>query len=140
MKKLFISAAALLFCLTASSVYAADVSVEKFTHQNVPGSQTCYTEEKDKAEIEVTQLPDVYMGMRINNPVIRAYLTSDTDTTVSVRAEQYNKFGKLLNTDEGSVNINGGSAVFEFNRVRNADSVKIYADGEYTGGLNDTIK
>lgn len=140
MKKLFISAAALLFCLTASSVYAADVSVEKFTHQNVPGSQTCYTEEKDKAEIEVTQLPDVYMGMRINNPVIRAYLTSDTDTTVSVRAEQYNKFGKLLNTDEGSVNINGGSAVFEFNRVRNADSVKIYADGEYIGGLNDTIK
>lgn len=39
------------------------------------------------------------MGMRINNPVIRAYLTDDTAKTVTVKAEQYNKFGKLLKTE-----------------------------------------
>lgn len=138
MKKI-LSTFAVMLCLGAAMTASAqEVTLEKFTHQNVVGSQTCYAD--DTAEKDITALPDVIMGMRINNPVIRAYLSSDVQSTVTIRAEQYSKFGKLLRTDEKQINITTDSTAFEFDRVRNAYSVKIYADGEYIGGINDDVK
>ncbi len=137
MKK-FIAAAAIICCGFMTTAYAEGVEVTKFTHQNVVGSQTCYSG-SDLDETTVTELPDVIMGMRINNPIIRAYLTADETQSVTVKAEQYNKFGKLLKTDENTISVGTGETAFEFNRVRNADSVKLYADGEYIGGVNDSL-
>ncbi len=137
MKK-FLAAAALICCGLMTTAYAEGIEVERFTHQNVIGSQTCYSD-SDCVETTVKELPDVVMGMRINNPVIRAYLTSDTDASVTVTAEQYNKFGKLLATDEDTLTLGTTETAFEFSRVRNAESVKLYANGEYIGGLNDAV-
>lgn len=130
---------AVLMCFGIfTSAHAEGITVEKFTHQNVVGSQTCYGD--DTEEKNITVLPDVVMGMRINNPIIRAYIKADTEKTVTIKAEQYNKFGRLLKADEQSVSLGEAEEAFEFNRVRNADSVKIYADNEYIGCINDTVK
>ncbi|MCD8180233.1 MAG: hypothetical protein LUF26_01955 [Firmicutes bacterium] len=137
MKK-FIAAAAIICCGFMTAAYAEGVEVTRFTHQNVVGSQTCYSG-SDLDETTVTELPDVIMGIRINNPVIRAYLTADETQSVTVTAEQYNKFGKLLKTDENTISVGADETAFEFNRVRNAESVKLYADGEYIGGVNDSL-
>ena len=141
MKKTLFAAALMACCLGASAAHAEGVTVERFTHQNVPGSQTCYDQPEDVAETEVTaELPDVYFGMRLNNPVIRAYLKSDTPVTSEITAEQYSKFGKLLASETRSVEIGAEETAFEFDRVRNSVSVKLYADGEYIGGINDEIE
>ena len=141
MKKTLFAAALFACCMSASAAYAERVTVERFTHQNVPGSQTCYDQPEDAEEKEITaELPDVYFGMRLNNPVIRAYLKSDTPVTSEITAEQYSKFGKLLASETRAVEIGAEETAFEFDRVRNSVSVKLYADGEYIGGINDEIK
>lgn len=141
MKKTLFAAALMACCLGASAAHAEGVTVERFMHQNVPGSQTCYDQPEDVAETEVTaELPDVYFGMRLNNPVIRAYLKADTPVTSEITAEQYSKFGKLLASETRSVEIGAEETAFEFDRVRNSVSVKLYADGEYIGGINDEIE
>lgn len=141
MKKTLFAAALMVCCLGASAAYAEGVTVERFTHQNVPGSQTCYDEPEELAETEVTtELPEVYFGMRLNNPVIRAYLKADTATSAEITAEQYSKLGKLLSTEKREVQVGTEETEFEFERVRNCVSVKIYADGEYIGGINDEVR
>lgn len=137
MKKLTKIITLFLCCgiMTSANVYA--VSVEKFTHQNIAGNQTCYSGD-DLLEKDIADLPEVVMGMRINNPVIRAYLKNDTEKTVNVKAEQYSKYGRLLKTDEfENVEVSSEGTPVEFKRVRNAVSVKLYVDNEYIGGIND---
>ena len=139
MKKM-ITIFSVLLCMGAvTAAHAEGVTVERFTHQNIAGNQSCYSGD-ELNETEVTALPDVVMGMRINNPVIRVYLKADADKTAEIKAEQYNRFGKLLSTDTQTVSLGTYSRSFEFRRVRNAVSVKIYADGEYIGGLDDAVK
>lgn len=112
--------------------------LKKVTHQNQPGSQTPYTDSEEK---EITEIPDILLGMRINSPVFRAYISSNTDTaeTVQIEAVQYNKFGDEIKRDLFSETVSKGSNDFTvcFNRVRGCDKIKLFANGSYIGGIND---
>ena len=50
----------------------ADNDTPYFTHQNIVGSQTCYSNDTD--ETVITEIPNVYQGIRINQPVFRVYM------------------------------------------------------------------
>ncbi|MGN0149927.1 MAG: glycoside hydrolase N-terminal domain-containing protein, partial [Clostridia bacterium] len=66
-----------------------------FKHQNVVGSQTCYGDDTD--EKTITEIPDVYQGMRINQSVFRVEgLTASESYTVKEEL----KDGTVLKTDE----------------------------------------
>ncbi len=139
LRKIFIStAAAAVICGAASAAYAAEADIVKITHQNVAGSQTCYSGD-DLIETEITQIPEVYFGMRINKPVFRVYvkLTAPTAGEIEIRTEQYNAKGRLLDTATRTISAAAGENEYsvELDHVRNAASMKVYADGEYIGGI-----
>ncbi|MBQ8301047.1 MAG: hypothetical protein IJX57_03700, partial [Clostridia bacterium] len=103
---------------------AVDVGSVVFKHQNVVGSQTCYGD--DTAEKEITDIPDVYQGMRINQPVFRAYMDASTaGETFTVK--QMLKDGKVLKSEEI---IATDAGVLEFKHVRNCEMIEILYDGE----------
>ena len=96
-----------------------DVGTVTFTHQNVVGSQTCYAD--DVAEKEITSIPDVIQGMRINQPVFRAYFDASTaGKTFTVRQEL--KEGTVLKAEEVTATDAG---VLEFKHVRNCEMIEI---------------
>lgn len=139
MKKLALIIPVAAVCTLASTAFAADVEIEKFTHTNVAGSQTCYTGE-DLTEKTVTDVPDVYFGMRINKPVFNIYLKAkgESDGSRTIKIEQYSKKNKLLSVEEHTININGSEEYsIEFSHKRNTDYIKVYENGEYIGGLGE---
>ena len=71
-----------MLCSAAGSCVTARAADVVFKHQNVVGSQTCYSG-GDLKEITITEIPDVKQGMRINQPVFRAEgLTANKSYTV----------------------------------------------------------
>lgn len=88
-----------------------------FKHQNVVGSQTCYGD--DTAEKTISEIPDVYQGMRINQPVFRAEgLTASKTYTV----KQELKDGTVLKIDEVTATDAG---ILEFKHIRNCEMIEI---------------
>lgn len=139
MKKLVIAISAASVCILASTASAADMQIEKFTHTNVVGSQTCYSGE-ELEEKTVTEVPDVYFGMRINKPVFKAYLKagSAAEGSRTIKIEQYSEKGKLLSSEEQTVELSGAEEyTVEFSHRRNTEYIKLYENGEYIGGLDD---
>ena len=106
----------------------------QFTHQNVVGSQTCYTSDDDKAEKTVTQIPSVIQGMRINQPVFRAKgLTANTAYT----AVQLLKDGTVLRSEELTADANG---TIEFKHVRNCEAVEILSGETVVASLGTELE
>lgn len=139
MKKLALIIPVAAVCALASTAFAADMEIEKFTHTNVVGSQTCYTGE-DLKEKTVTDVPEVYFGMRINKPVFKVYLKAkgESEGSRTIKIEQYSKKNKLLSTEEHTININGSDEYsVEFSHRRNTEYIKVYENGEYIGGLGE---
>ncbi|MGM9936200.1 MAG: sialate O-acetylesterase, partial [Candidatus Ornithomonoglobus sp.] len=134
-------ASAAVICGAASAAYAAEADIVKLTHQNIAGSQTCYSGD-DLIETEITEIPEVYFGMRINKPVFGVYvrITAETAEDVTITTEQYNAKGKLLDTDIQTINAAAGENEYsvKLDHVRNAASLKVYADGEYIGGIDNS--
>ncbi|MGN0164482.1 MAG: hypothetical protein ACI4EA_13045, partial [Candidatus Ornithomonoglobus sp.] len=142
LKKILIStAAAAVICGAASAAYAAQTDIVKLTHQNIAGSQTCYSGD-DLIETEITKIPEVYFGMRINKPVFGVYvrITAETAEDVTIKTEQYNAKGRLLDTDIQTVNAAAGENEYsvKLDHVRSAASLKVYADGDYIGGIDNS--
>lgn len=108
----------------------------KFTHQNIIGRQTPYT---DTNENTIKTIPEILMGFRINQPVFRAYINVSTVRRVEFKAVQYNGWGNEIKTDTFFENVAKGESIIEFKRVRNCESIKVFADGEYIGGIDDEI-
>lgn len=137
-KKIASAAAAMSLLFAASAVHAQTADLTKITHQNVRGSQSCYTD-ADCVETEITEIPNVVFGMRINKPVFRAYIkiTADTAGTSKIKAEQYNEKGKLLRSDEQTIAVTAGTNEYSiaFNHIRNAAEINLYADDAYIGGI-----
>lgn len=139
MKKLVFAVSAAAVCILASTASAADLQIEKFTHTNVVGNQTCYSGE-ELEEKTVTEVPDVYFGMRINKPVFKAYLKagSAAEGSRTIKIEQYSEKGKLLSSEEQTVELSGAEEYsIEFSHRRNTEYIKLYENGEYIGGLDD---
>lgn len=139
MKKVVFVVSAAAVCTLASTAFAADMQIEKFTHTNVVGDQTCYSGE-DLEEKNVTEVPDVYFGMRINKPVFKAYLKADSaaEGSRTIKIEQYSEKDKLLSSEEQTVDLTGAEEyVVEFSHRRNTEYIKLYENGEYIGGLDD---
>lgn len=134
-----IAAVLCLSVIAAANAYAA-VKPDKFTHRNIAGDQarTCYSGD-DLLEKDISAgLPEVVMGININNPVVRAYLKNSIQTNVKVKAEQYSRFGRLLRTDEfENITVTPDGTPVEFIRARNAEEIRLYADDTYIGGIND---
>lgn len=106
----------------------------QFTHQNVVGSQTCYTSDDDKAEKTVTQIPSVIQGMRINQPVFRAKgLTANTSYT----AAQSLKDGTVLRSEELTADANG---TIEFKHIRNCEAVEILSGETVVASLGTELE
>lgn len=118
----------IISCVLSASMLCASVSVlpvkaedtPYFTHQNVVGSQTCYAD--DTAETTVTQIPNVKQGMRINQPVFRAYLGSEA-ANQSYTVIQQLKDGTVLKSEEVTADGNGA---LEFKHVRNCERSRRY--------------
>ncbi len=139
MKKLVFAVSAAAVCILASTASAAELQIEKFTHTNVVGNQTCYSGE-ELEEKTVTEIPDVYFGMRINKPVFKAYLKADSaaEGSRTIKIEQYSEKGKLLSAEEQTVVLGGAEEyTVEFSHRRNTEYIKLYENGEYIGGLDD---
>ncbi|MDO5396594.1 MAG: sialate O-acetylesterase [bacterium] len=143
MNKKLTAIAAAAFMLAAVHAQAADIAGAsvKFTHQNVHGSQSCYTD-ADCIETEITEIPDVVFGMRINKPVFRAYvsITAEAGETVTLRAEQYNAKGKLIKSDTKEIQTTAGTAEYQidFDHVRNTESIKLFVNDSLAGSLGST--
>ncbi len=131
MKKMISCILSIAMLSSVIPVKAADFAVGTFTHQNVVGSQTCYA--NDTAEKAITEIPDVIQGMRINQPVFRAYMESG-DVTYTVN--QMLKDGTVLNSEEIKTNADG---VLEFRHVRNCEMIEILS-GETVVMSLDTEK
>lgn len=131
MKKMISCILSIAMLSSVIPVKAADFAVGTFTHQNVVGSQTCYA--NDMAEKAITEIPDVIQGMRINQPVFRAYMESG-DVTYTVN--QMLKDGTVLNSEEIKTNADG---VLEFRHVRNCEMIEILS-GETVVMSLDTEK
>ncbi len=105
-----------------------------FTHQNVVGSQTCYAD--DTAETTVTEIPNVKQGMRINQPVFRAYLGSEA-ANQSYTVNQQLKDGTVLKSEEVTANADG---TLEFKHVRNCETVEILSGETVVASLDSDLK
>ncbi len=138
MKKLLscvLSISMLCSSMSGLTSYAetVDVGTVEFRHQNVVGSQTCYAD--DTAEKVITEIPDVIQGMRINQPVFRAYMDASTAGKVFVVNQQL-KDGKVLKTEEV---IATDAGVLEFRHVRNCEMIEILYNGDVVASI-DTEK
>ncbi len=104
----------LLTEFTLSARAEGDVT---FTHQNIVGSQTCYSNDTD--EQTITEIPNVYQGMRINQPVFRA---KGLTASKSYTAIQKLKDGTVLGSEAVTADANG---TIEFKHVRNCEMLEI---------------
>lgn len=120
-----------MLCTAAAGLTAAAEETVVFTHQNIVGSQTCY--EDDTEEKEITDIPDVIQGMRINQPVFRAYLGSD-HAGAGFTVEQLLKDGTVLRSEELTASEEG---VLVFKHVRNCEMIRIW-DGDRLAASLDT--
>ena len=130
MKKMisYVLSASMLCSSLAGLCVTARAEGVVFKHQNVVGSQTCYSE-NDCKEITITEIPDVKQGMRINQPVFRAEgLTSNKSYTV----KQELKDGTVIRTDEAAANSSG---TLEFKHARNCEMIEILDGAEVTASL-----
>lgn len=123
-----------LLCASIGTLPTYAEETPYFTHQNVVGSQTCY--EDDTEEKTVTEIPDVYQGMRINQPVFRAYLGADAADT-SYTVEQLLKDGTVLKSEEITASAKG---VLEFNHVRNCEAVEVLSGEDVVASLDTALE
>lgn len=123
--------------IICSSVAGLTVKAEDapyFTHQNVVGSQTCYTTDNDKAEKTITEIPNVIQGMRINQPVFRVKgLTANASYT----AVQLLKDGTVLKSEEITADEDG---ILEFKHVRNCEAVEILSGETVVASLDTELE
>lgn len=138
MKKLvscLLIASTLCSSMVGVSVKAEDINVGEvtFKHQNIVGSQTCYGDDVD--EKEITDIPDVVQGMRINQPIFRAYLDAGTaGKTFTVK--QLLKSGIKLKSEAVTATTEG---VLEFKHIRNCEMIEILYNNKVVASL-DTDK
>lgn len=138
MKKLvsyILSVSMMCSAMNGLTSYAASVNVGDvvFKHQNVVGSQTCYAD--DTAEKEIEKIPNVIQGMRINQPVFRAYMDAQTaGKTFDVK--QLLKNGKVLKSEKVTATNEG---VLEFKHIRNCEMIEIVYNNETVASI-DTEK
>lgn len=132
MRKMISAALSLsMLCTSITGISIAraedELSVENayFTHQNVVGSQTCYADDTD--EKRITEIPDVVQGMRINQPVFRAYLGAAAAGKM-FNVKQELKDGTVIQSDSITASSEG---VLEFKHARNCGMVEIF--------YNDTV-
>lgn len=145
MNKKITAIAAAMFVLVAAHAQAEDfagvIGDVRFTHQNVHGNQSCYTD-ADCIETDITDIPDVVFGIRINKPVFRAYvsITAEAAGTVTLRAEQYSAKGKLLCSDTQDIAVAVGTNEYklEFDHVRNAERINLFADDSLIGSIGSS--
>ncbi len=140
MKKMISCILSIAMLVPTIPVRAADFAAGTFTHQNVVGSQTCYA--NDTAEKAITEIPDVIQGMRINQPVFRAYMGS---ANVAYTVNQMLKDGTILRSEEITANADGA---VEFKHVRNCEMIEILSgdvvvesldvEAEYVNGVTIT--
>lgn len=137
---------ALSFILTIGMVLStlvfpvkADNDTPYFTHQNIVGSQTCYSNDTD--EKVITEIPNVYQGIRINQPVFRVYMGSENKNK-AYKVEQLLKDNTVIHTDNVTSDDNG---VIKVSHRRNCEMIKVYdgdsvvaslgTEQEYTNGV-----
>ena len=119
MKKMIscVLSASMLCSSLAGFALTAKAEGVVFKHQNVVGSQTCYSGD-DLNEITITEIPDVKQGMRINQPVFRAEgLTANKSYTV----KQELKDGTVIKEET----LTAPNDTLEFKHARNCEMIEI---------------
>ncbi|MBQ7574129.1 MAG: glycoside hydrolase N-terminal domain-containing protein [Clostridia bacterium] len=107
----------------------ADNDTPYFTHQNIVGSQTCYSNDTD--EKVITEIPNVYQGIRINQPVFRVYMGSENKNK-AYKVEQLLKDNTVIHTDNVTSDNNG---VIKVSHRRNCEMIKVYDGGSVVASL-----
>lgn len=142
-KLMAITAAAVMLTAVHAQARSGAGAPAKFTHQNIHGNQSCYTD-ADCIETEITEIPDTVFGIRINKPVFRAYVsvTAEVGETLTLRAEQYNAKSKLLSSVTKDLTVTAETAEYqiEFNHVRNAESVRLFVNDSLVGSLGSPME
>ncbi len=116
-----------VLCSAAGSCVTARAADVVFKHQNVVGSQTCYSGD-DLKETTITEIPNVKQGMRINQPVFRAEgLTANKSYTV----KQELKDGTVIKEET----LTASNGTLEFKHARNCEMIEILDGAEVAASL-----